>query len=309
MDLNSIRNEIKDFFGYHSPETKISFEIKNTSEQLEYTRYLIHYRSMEGDEIGAFLLIPKGTGPFPAAIVHHQNNSEWHLGKSEVCGIVGDTFQSFGHALANKGMVVLAPDSICFEDRRLHGSGVKPSEGDGLGYLHEMSKRLIVGDFLMKKFLLDASVGVSILAEHPQVNPVKIGTIGHALGGSLALFLAALDERVKYAGISGAASTYKSKIINGTPFDYAELIPGFAKRFDIPDLVKCIAPRKILFMSSMEDKLAKDGAFIVESSRDVFAALGATDHIQNVTFETTKEVGREQFKFITDWMVACGKNE
>ncbi|MCL6590828.1 MAG: acetylxylan esterase [Firmicutes bacterium] len=308
MDLSSLRNEIKDFLGYHSPETnKVSFEIKNTSEQLEYTRYRIHYRSVEGDEIGAYLLIPKGTGPFPAAIVHHQNNSEWHLGKSEVCGIIGDTFQSFGHALANKGMVVLAPDCFCFEDRRLHSFGVKPSEEDGLRYLHEMSKRLIVGDFLMRKFLLDAGVGLSILAGHPQVDPQRIGTMGHALGGSIALFLSAVDERIKFAGISGAASTYKSKIINGTPFDYAEIIPGFVKRFDIPDLVKCIAPRKVIFLSTTEAKMARDVVFIKDSTREVFEGLGVPDHFQYVIFESGRDVAREQFKFITEWMAACGK--
>jgi dienelactone hydrolase len=200
MNLSSLRNEIKDFLGYCAPATKVDFEIESTSEQLEYTRYLIHYRSMEGDEIGAFLLIPKGTGPFPAALVHHQNNSEWHLGKSEVCGIIGDTFQAFGHALANKGIVVLAPDSICFEDRRFHSSGVKPSENDGLGYWHELNKRLLVGDFLMKKLLLDAGVGVSLLAGHPQVNPEKIGTMGHPLGGSLERFFFARLATEKICG-------------------------------------------------------------------------------------------------------------
>lgn len=307
MDQNSLRAEIKEFLGYHSPDTQASFEIESTSEQLEYTRYLIRYRSMEGDEIGAYLLIPKGTGPFPAALVHHQNNSEWHLGKSEVCGIIGDTFQSFGHALANKGMVVLAPDSICFEDRRFHSSGVKPGDGDGLRYLHEMSKRLVVGDFLMKKLLLDAGIGLSLLAGHPQVDPQRIGVMGHALGGSVALFLSALDERIKFAGISGAASTYKSKIINGTSFDYAEIIPGFVKRFDVPDLVKCIAPRKVIFLSTTEAKQARDAVFIVESSREVFEKLGVSDHIQYATFETGRDIAREQFKFITDWMASCGK--
>jgi hypothetical protein len=119
--------------------------------------------------------------------------------------------------------------------------------------------------------------------------------------------LSALDERIKFAGISGAASTYKSKIINRTPFDYAEIIPGFVKRFDVPDLVKCIAPRKVIFLSTKDDKQTKDVVFIVESTREVFEGLGVPDHIQYVSFETGRDIAREQFKFITEWMTACGK--
>ncbi len=50
------------------------------------------------------------------------------LGKSEVCGLAGNPLQAFGVALVKKGFVVLAPDSICFEDRK------EKCKGDNSGW-------------------------------------------------------------------------------------------------------------------------------------------------------------------------------
>jgi dienelactone hydrolase len=70
------------------------------------------------------LLVPDGAGPFAAVLVHHQHNSEWHLGKSEVAGLAGYPLRACGPALARAGLVVLAPDAVGFEDRRYIGTGV-----------------------------------------------------------------------------------------------------------------------------------------------------------------------------------------
>lgn len=41
-----------------------------------YTRTLLRYPSGDGDAVTAYLLVPKGDGPFPAVLVHHQHNSD-----------------------------------------------------------------------------------------------------------------------------------------------------------------------------------------------------------------------------------------
>lgn len=306
MDLNSLRQEIGSFLGFQIPAGSISYEVVKTVEQPEYTRSLIMYRSLEGDEISAFLLIPKGQGPFPGVIVHHQHNQEWHLGKSEVCGIVGESLQSFGHALANKGMVVLAPDTIGFEDRRRNCSGVKPDPSDWLQYYNEMSYRLVVGDTLMRKILLDAALGVALLMGLPEVDSNRIGALGHSFGGNTVLFQTALDERIRFACASGAACSYKNKLISGTGIEMAEVIPGFVKRFDVDDLVKCIAPRRLLLVSATEDRYSRDAAFITENAAPVFEALGVPSHLRHERFQGRHSMTRERFKFIIEWMVAAG---
>ncbi|MBI3258634.1 MAG: hypothetical protein HYZ54_04015, partial [Ignavibacteriae bacterium] len=56
----------------------------STEDKGDYDQLLIEYEGYEKDQIPAYFLIPKGEGPFPAVLIHHQHNSEWHLGKSEV---------------------------------------------------------------------------------------------------------------------------------------------------------------------------------------------------------------------------------
>lgn len=62
------------------------------------------------------MIIPETLGNNPAILINHQHNREHHLGKSEVCGLAGNPLQAFGPELAIIGFVVLAPDSICFEE-------------------------------------------------------------------------------------------------------------------------------------------------------------------------------------------------
>jgi hypothetical protein len=59
--------------------------------------------------------------------------------------------------------VVLAPDSICFEERRKNKSGIEPDAGDAdwLQHYNEMSYRLVKGDTLMRKVLDDASCDIA----------------------------------------------------------------------------------------------------------------------------------------------------
>ena len=83
-----------------------------------FVRERIEYRGLEGDPIPAFLFTPKGRDALGGVVVYHQHNGEFHFGKSEVAGDVGDPFQAFAPALARRGVAVLAPDAITFEDRR-----------------------------------------------------------------------------------------------------------------------------------------------------------------------------------------------
>jgi len=84
-----------------------------------YDRVRIEYCGLEDDVIPAFLLTPTHRKTIGGVVVYHQHSGEFHLGKSEVAGDVGDPWQAFGPALARRGLVVLAPDAITFEDRRV----------------------------------------------------------------------------------------------------------------------------------------------------------------------------------------------
>jgi hypothetical protein len=57
-------------------------------------------------------------------------------------------------------------------------------------------------------------------------------------GGNTALFHGGLDERIRFACARGAACTYQHKIAHQIGIEMAEVIPGFAARYDIQDVVR-----------------------------------------------------------------------
>ncbi|MBN1583709.1 MAG: acetylxylan esterase [Anaerolineae bacterium] len=310
MNIGTLRQEIGKFLKFSVPTLSVPFSTESVVEEQGYSRSRISYDDGEGEDIPAFFLLPEGSGPFPAVLVHHQHHGERHFGKSEVCGLVGDPLQAFGPALARQGIAVLAPDSICFEDRRRNRAGTEPDEGDAdtLQHFNEMCYRLLKGDTLMRKVLNDAARGLSVLYEHPLVDTKRLGTLGHSYGGNTVLFHAALDVRIRFACSSGAACTYKYKMANGIGIEMALAIPGFAQRFDIQDLVKCVAPRAILLVSATQDKYSYDADTIVNLAQEAFDALGAGEQLEHERYDGGHPVTQRRFDRIVAWVVSRCKS-
>ena len=304
MTVGQLREEISQFLGFGISGSPVSFNTQNTFIEDGYQRVRISYASPEGDLIPAFLLLPDGEGPFAAVLVHHQHHGQRYLGKSEVCGLAGDPLQAFGPALARHGMAVLAPDSICFEDRRINRTGIEPDEADVDQHYNEMCYRLLRGDTLMRKVLSDSALGISLLCSHPMIDPERIGLLGHSYGGNTVLFHGALDERIRFACASGAACSYQYKMKHQVGIEMAEVIPGFAARFDIPDLVGCFSPRPLLVVSATEDLASQDAEEIVTAANKACAAIGVTSQIVHKRYEGGHAITRERFEFIVDWLAA-----
>lgn len=302
--IESLRQELGKFLAFEYSDHTVPLQTLHSAEQDGYTRFLIRYRSAEGDHIPAYLLIPDGRGPWPAVVVHHQHNSERHIGKSEVCGLVGDPLQAFGPALASRGIAVLAPDSICFEDRRANRSGTEPDKtGDVEQHFNEMCYRLLRGDTLMRKVLTDSAQAISLLREHAQIDNGRIGLLGHSYGGNTVLFHGALDERVRFACASGAACTYEYKMTNRVGIEMAEVIPGFVNHYDIPDLVVCFAPRSLLLVSAKDDAASHDADRIVAIARDRCAEMGVSQQFENFRYHGGHALTKKRYDAIVGWVV------
>ncbi len=299
--------ELSSLFGLKNGSPGNSgYSVIRSEGKAGYNQQLIVYRGEEGD-IPAFLLTPHHAEACPAIIIHHQHNGQRHLGKSEVCGLAGDPLQAFGPPLAQRGFVVLCPDSICFEDRRKNAAGMEPLENDGdfLQHYNEMCYRLIKGDTLMRTVISDAMAGIAVLEDLPFVDKEKIGTLGHSYGGNTVLFLMAIDKRVRYGCASGSACTYRNRMENGVGIEMASVIPHFHKKYDIDDLVKCIAPSRLLIVSADDDKYSRDADFICRQAKPVYADLNAGENIQHKRYHGGHALTEERFDYIVNWL--CGQ--
>jgi dienelactone hydrolase len=310
-ETDGLRDRLTSFLGLSLPAEAPPVTVLERAPDEGYTRSLIRYAAPDGDEILAFLFEPTGVGRRGGVLAFHQHNSQWELGKSEIAGLAGDPWQAFGPALARAGATVLAPDLVGFESRlRAGGAGAAlapplhkaHSSAEGwLQHYNQMAHRLVQGDLVINKLLADAAVGLSVLQRATDVEPSRVGVVGHSHGGHVALFLAGLDLRVSFACVSGATCSYRHKLAHGIGLDMALVIPGFARRFDLADLLRCAAPRKMFVVSSDDDPFAADAEALVREAAAAFVAAGQPGHLHHLRVPGPHALDRRRFEAIVDW--------
>ena len=294
-----LRARLADLLRFAVPRAAPALETLERRACDGYAEALVRYPGHDGEPVPAFLLVPDGDGPHPGVVVHHQHHSQFHLGKSEVAGRAGDPLQAFGPALARRGVAVLAPDAIAFEDRRALARGTEPHPGDGPQHHNEMSYRLVRGELLITTVLGDAAAAHSVLAAQPGVDPERIGALGHSYGGNTTLFHAALDERIRFAAASGCASTYRRRMADRTQIELAQIVPGILALADVDDVVGLIAPRALLLVSATEDKYSAD-------ADEIERAVGASyERLRHARYSGGHDVTPERFALIVDWVAAA----
>lgn len=277
-----------------APPEHVAFERGDVTAFDGYTRQRIEYRGLEGDTIPAFLFTPMARPARGGVVVFHQHNGEFHFGKSEIAGDVGSPFQAFGPALACRGLAVLAPDALTFEDRRGQVHGVEPHYYDWLQHYSAMSYRLLDGDTLMRKGLDDTQRALSVLVDATELDARRVGIAGHSYGGYTALYHAAVDPRCRFACISGAVCSFDTRRREATGITLFEAVPGLAQMVDTHDVLAAIGPRPTLVVSGTEDKYSRDA--------DQVVAKVAGDFISELRVDRGHALDQERFDAIVEWI-------
>ncbi len=292
--MTDVTTMLREKLGLADP-VPVEFQRGDVEERDGFVRERIEYRGLEDDLIPAFLFTPKRRDVLGGVVVFHQHNGEFHFGKSEVAGDVGDAFQAFGPALARRGLVVLAPDSITFEDRRGAVQGVEPDYYDWLQHYSAMSYRLLDGDVLMRKCLDDAQRALSVLLQVTDINERLVGVAGHSYGGYTALYHAAVDPRCQFACISGAVCSFETRRRENTGITLFEAVPGLARLIDTHDVLSAIGPRPTMVVSGTKDKYSRDA--------DQVVAKVAGDFITELRVDREHVLDQERFDTIVEWIV------
>ena len=312
--MDSLRESLTSFLKLSPPGLAPEIDVAGRTRESGYDRSLVRYAAPDGDEIEAFLFEPSRAPRRCGTLVLHQHNSQWALGKSEVAGLAGDPLQAFGPALARAGVTVLAPDAVAFESRSGTpgwGTSLAPPTGKPYsspeGWLenyNQMAHRLVRGDLLMRKVLTDSAVALSVLQNLETVDPANLGVIGHSYGGTLALFMAAVDTRVAFACCSGAACSYAHKLSHGTGLEMSLIIPGFIEHFEIVDLLRCVAPRRLLIVSSDSDPLSADADDLVRGAQPAFTAYNGSGHLEHLRVPGPHALDERRYQAILTWALA-----
>ena len=179
-----------------------------------------------------------GKNTSPAVLCLHQTNN---IGKDEPAGLGGLPNLHYALELAQRGFVTLAPDYPSFGESP---DLFPPEQGYTSGTMKAISGNMRA---------------IDILQAMEQVDPERIGCIGHSLGGHNTMFTAAFDTRIK-AMVSSCGFTrfhkyYEGKLVGWTSPRYMPLIANEFHNnpdevpFDFPEIVAAFAPRPFLACS------------------------------------------------------------
>jgi dienelactone hydrolase len=222
-------------------------------------------------------------------------------GKSEACGLerTGTPNADYAHQLAGRGYVVLAPDLRCFGER------LDWNPDDHYACDTNLVHAVMAGLNPLTQNLWDLARALDVLESHPLVDPTRIGMAGLSYGGTVTLFLAAIDERVAAAVVSGYFSSWAES--HKMPWNMcgSQVLPGMLGRLEHVDLGALVSPRPLLIESGTHDDLfpVAVAAAEVQRLRAVYAADGAPECVVHDVFEGIHEWhGVEAFGFLEQWI-------
>jgi dienelactone hydrolase len=217
-----------------------------------------------GHVVPALFLRPPGPGPWPAVVAVHQHNGEFHWGKSEPAGLVGDPDMAYGHELARRGFAVVVPDLLGFEERR--GAMQDPAAFERF----EAFRALVEGRSLQSRHTADVCLAATWLLSQPGVLP-RLGIIGHSLGGQVAFFTMAADPRFQVGIVSCGVGTLASFFAHTVLHNPAWYVPGLLAAGDTPAVAAALRGRPVLISAGRHDPL-----FPFSGVEAVAEAAGAT---------------------------------
>ena len=228
------------------PDDPLEVQVLETERLPQVERRKITFVSqvVEGnpDRLPAYLLIPDGLPAeqtAPAVLCLHQTTA---IGKAEPAGVGGKADLHYALELARRGYVTLAPDYPGFGDYKI--------DPYAMGYASATMKGI-----------LNHRRAIALLQSLPQVDPDRIGVIGHSLGGHNALFLSAFEPRVRAVATSCGFNAFrhyfggdlKGWSHRGYMPRIAQLYGSDAARmpFDFTEVLGVLAPRPV-FISAPE---------------------------------------------------------
>lgn len=242
----------------------------------DVVREKVRYQVEPGEWAPAYLFLPAGLRERGAAVLClHQHAGQFDLGKSEPSGLAGNPQQFYALELARRGYITLAPDALCFEERR-------DAVLEGAAFERFSAARLSVeGSCLQTKMLSDAMRGVDYLLSRPEVNAARIGCIGHSLGGQQTMFTTAMDERIRAAVSSCGFASYVSLFRDRINHNYAAYVPGLLRYGEVGDVLALAAPRPFLVLAGNADRIFPYDGIVasVERARERYRALDAEEKL------------------------------
>ena len=214
-----------------------------------YTRRTVTFATRRAMSAFGYILMPStGRAPGPAVLCVPGHGR----GVDEIVGIDDegkdrDHLDGYQHDFAvqcvQRGYVTLALEPLGFGHRRdpaarkkgASASSCQPAAGSAL----------MLGETMAGWRAWDAMRALDLLASLPEVDPYRMAMMGISGGGTVTIYTAALDSRVKVAVLSGSFCTFRDSIF-GLSHCIDNYVPGILQWFEMADLTGLVRTRYLL---------------------------------------------------------------
>jgi hypothetical protein len=193
----------------------------STDERDKYTYREIEINSTPARRIKCIVTVPKGaTTKSPAVVCIHG-----HGGSRTIVYDRKSVYNGFAADLAERGFVTISTDV-------------------GQHNVYE-PKRTLMGERLW-----DVMRCVDMLVSMPEVDVNRMGCAGLSLGGEMAMWLGAMEPRMKATVSSGFLTTMQNmRVGHCMCWDF----PGLGENFEFSDIYSLTAPRALMCQNGQKE--------------------------------------------------------
>lgn len=230
----------------------------------------------EGVRAPMYVLVPKTPPPYKPVMAFHGHvpSIQYLLGQYPDEVIAAERLavdENYAQRLAEDGYLVCAVEQRGFGER-ITGQAVN----DVNSCRHLAFAYLMQGRTLLGARVWDGMVAISHVLHRADVVPGVLGCTGHSGGGTTALWLSALDERVTVAVVQSYFCSFKDSIL-GMRHCECNYVPGILEYGEMGDLAALIAPRPLAVVTG-----ANDPIFPIEGTRAQFGTVQAAYGLHGV---------------------------
>jgi cephalosporin-C deacetylase-like acetyl esterase len=193
--------------------------------------------------------------------------------------------------LVKRGFIVAAPDLI----------GIGETENKAGRYrIHVVDyATVLLGRSLVGIRAGDVARTADFLKTIANVDSERLGAVGIGEMGPVLLHAAAFDKSIKQIVLLGSPISYKSIVMN--PFykvKFSTVVPGALTSYDLPDLLGCIAPRKVVLAELKDHMLEPASAELIQQElefpRSVYSIKNLPENMRIVS-------SQESLASIVEW--------
>lgn len=242
----------------------------------------------------------------------HQGAGKYSVAGRRDIPAVADAIDKFnydyGMQLAKLGYAVLCPDARGFGERRDEAFQKDDEEcfmKSTCFQLAHMAEPL--GETVAGMCTWDLMRLIDYIYLRDEWRTDDLGCLGFSGGGMQTLWLAAMDERVRRAFISGYMYGYKEALLELNGNCSCNYVPGLWRLADMGDIGSLIAPRPLVVQSCVEDHLnGKRGIANADEQvaiiRDAYRLLGREDALLHEHCPGGHHFHSQNLKKDLDWM-------